>query len=77
MSTSPAPKRELHTFSGSASTLEGAIEKAEEQASDAFDLIESHKNFSILNISSETLYAEDQFHYIMKYFIEFTMKESQ
>ena len=56
----------LYTIFGHANTLERAIKDAEQQSSDMLDLAQKHEKLEIVNISSETLYADGMFYYIIK-----------
>jgi len=57
---------QLYTALGHANRLEQAIEDAEQQASNVLELARKHEKLEIVNISSETLYADGMFYYIIK-----------
>jgi hypothetical protein len=56
----------LYTAFGEANTIHQAIENAEDQSSDILDIARLHEKLEIVSISSETLYAEGLFYYIIK-----------
>jgi hypothetical protein len=65
-----ATVRNLITFVGIGESLDDAITAAEKECADTISEIKSNQGVSILNASSETLYINDKFYYIIKYFLE-------
>jgi hypothetical protein len=57
---------ELYTVHGEGPSLDQAIENAEALSADTLELAMTHKRLEMLNISSETLYANGRFYYIIK-----------
>jgi hypothetical protein len=66
---------QLYTAFGQANTIEKAIENAEKRSSDMLELAQPHEKLEIVNISSETLYADGMFYYIIKVLVHKSRKD--